>query len=76
MIINEAISSNTRFRDADVQCTPELLKMIKNSSWMGGDTMKLQLYGNAIKGLSPFAMLDLTEDEVADLMAVNAAYQV
>ena len=75
MIINEAISRNTRFRDADVQCTLELLKMIKNRSWMGGDTMKRPLYGNAMKGLSPFAMLDLTEDEVADLMAADAALQ-
>ena len=75
-LITEAISNKVRYRDAEVQCTPELFKMIKKRDWMGGDNSKRPLFGNAMKGLSPFSMLDLSEDEVSDLMAIDAALQL
>jgi len=65
-----------RYKDDGVQCTPELFKMIKKRDWMGGDNSKCPLFGNAMKGLSPFAMLDLSEDEVSDLMAIDTALQL
>ena len=70
LLIDQALNSNTRFSDAEVQCTPELIKMIKTRDWMGGDN-KRPLYAKAMKGLSPFAMLDLTEDEVANRMLAD-----
>jgi len=75
-LTTEAISSMMRYRDAEVQCTPDLFKMIKKRDWMGGDNSKRPLFGNAMKGLSPFVMLDLSEDEVSDLMAIDAALQL
>jgi len=50
--------------------------MIKKQDWIGGDNSKCPLFGNVMKGLSPFAMLDLSEDEVSDLMAINDALQL
>jgi len=65
-----------QYRDAEVQCTPELFKIIKKRDWMGGDNSKHPLFGNGMKGLSPFAMLDLSKDEVSDIMAIDAALQL
>jgi len=75
-LITKDISTTMRYRDADVQCTPELFKMIKKRDWMGGDNNKRPLFGNAMKGLSPFTMLDLSKDEVSDLMTIDAALQL
>jgi len=76
-LITEAISTTMCYKDADVQCTPELFnKMIKKRDWMGGDNSKYPLFGNAMKGLSPFAMLDLSKDKVLDLMAIDTTLQL
>jgi len=39
-LITKTISTTVRYRDAEVQCTPELFKMIKKRDWMGGDNSK------------------------------------
>ena len=57
--------------DAEVQYTPDILKIIKKQDWMGFDTNKRPLFVNELKGLAPFSMVDLTEDEIADLMAAD-----
>ena len=75
MFIDDAISSNMCYKDADVECTPDLIKVVKKRDWMGGDTSKHLLFANAMKGLPPFTMLDLTEDEVANLVTMDAALQ-
>jgi len=50
--------------------------MIKKRDWVGGDNSKRPLFGNAMKGLSLFSMLDLSKDEVLDLMAIDAALEL
>jgi len=56
----------TSFQDAEVPLYPSLLlKMILKWDWTGKDVSKWVALARAAKGLSPFAMVDLTEDNVA-----------
>ena len=69
MIITNAINTMIRFEDAEVPITPSLLKMIRKRDWTGHDTGKFPAYSNATKGLSPFALIELSNDEVATMMS-------
>lgn len=73
MVIQDVLARQMRFMDAEVQYTPDILKIIKKQDWMGFDTNKRPLFVNELKGLTPFSMVDLTEDEIADLMAADNA---
>ena len=58
--------SNYYYDEADIPITVPLLKVIIKRSWAGKDgNVKRPSLLNAIEWLSPFAMLDLDEDEIA-----------
>jgi len=65
LIIANAISKSFMFEDAEVPLYPSLLKMILKRDWTGQDVGKRAALAHTAKGLSPFAMVDLTEDDVA-----------
>ena len=64
-IIAETLRTTTNYEDADVPLYPGLLKSIKARDWTATDLGKIPAYVNAAKGLSPFAMIDLTLDDIA-----------
>ena len=64
-IITSAIKQTSFFEDAEVPLYPALVKMILKQDWLAGDLGKWAAYVNATKGISPFAMLDMTEEDVA-----------
>jgi hypothetical protein len=73
-IVRKQIMTNTRYEDADVALTNTILKMAVKRKWLGGESnVECPSYSNATDGLSPFILLDLNEDEVADLNADDEA---
>ena len=67
LIIAETLNTNNRFDDADIPIYPELRKMIMKRNWTGGEAGGVPKFPYACYGLTPFAMLDLTEDQVAEM---------
>jgi hypothetical protein len=65
IILGSAIESSYVFEDAEVPLYPTLLKMILSRDWTGQDVAKRPALATAAKGLSPFAMMEFSEDEVA-----------
>ena len=65
-IIRKWIATTTYYEDAEVPLTEPLLKMVLKRAWVGkdGNVTRPSLL-HAMEGLSPFMMLDLSEDEVA-----------
>lgn len=51
--------------DEEVQLYSELSKCIVDRDWTGGEQSTRPTLENAAKGISPFAMLDITDEEVA-----------
>ena len=51
--------------DEEVQLYTELSKCIVDRDWTGGEQSTRPTLENAAKGISPFAMLDITDEEVA-----------
>lgn len=72
-IVAELLTGNSRFEDVDIPIYPELKKMILERNWVGGEAGGSPKYAYACYGISPFAMLDLSEDQIAD-MEFTAAY--
>jgi len=70
-IIAEAIDKNWIFDDAEVPLYPGLIKTILKRDWTASDLNRRAAFVNAAKGLSPFAMVDLTEDDVAEMIQDN-----
>ena len=68
LVIRKWIMGNVFYDDADVPLTSSLLKMVIKRAWTGkdGNVTRPSLV-HAMEGLSPFLMLDMTEDEVAQL---------
>ena len=64
-IIAETLRTTNNYEDADVPLYPALLKTIKARDWTATDLGQIPAYVNAAKGLSPFAMIDLTLDDIA-----------
>ena len=65
IIIQKFVMSNTFYDDSDVTPTAPLLNMIVKRSWNGKDgNLNRPPLLHAMDGLSPFTMLDLSEDEV------------
>ena len=64
-IISHAIERTFMYEDAEVPMYPSLVKMILTRKWTGNDLGRRPAYIHAAAGLSPFAMVDLTEDDVA-----------
>ena len=63
IIIQKFVMLNTFYDDADVPLTAPLLNMIIKKAWTGKDknTNRPSLLHD-MEGLSPFTMLDLSED--------------
>ena len=65
-IINKHIMDNFRYDDAEVPLTHSVLKMVCKRNWTRKEgNVNRPSYVNANEGLSPFILLDLSEDEVA-----------
>ena len=60
--------STTLYDDAEVPISPPPLNMAIKRNWMGKDSnITRPLFVNAIYGLSPFLILDMTEDQVSPI---------
>ena len=67
-IICKWLMTTYHYNDADVPLTAPLLKIIQKRSWVGKDgNVTCPSLAHAMDGLSPFLMLDLSEDEVATI---------
>ena len=67
-IIRRHIMNNFRYEDAEVQVTNSILKMSSKRNWAGKESnINRPSFAHANEGLSPFLMLDLSVDEVADI---------
>ena len=66
-IIAALMESSWIFDDAEVPLYPALVKTVLKRNWTASDLGTRAAFVNAMKGLSPFGMLDLTEEEVADM---------
>ena len=67
-IIRKWVTNNTFYDDAEVPLTEPLLKMIMKRAWVGkGGNVSRPSLLHAMEGISPFLMLDLSEDEVASI---------
>lgn len=67
MIVAQTLSQSPRFDEAKIPIYPELKKMIMSRKWAGGEAGGTPRYPYACYGITPFAMLDLNEDEIATL---------
>ena len=67
-IIRKWIATTIYYEDAEVPLTEPLLKMVHKRACVGkdGNVTRPSLL-HAMEGLSPFMMLDLSEDEVATI---------
>ena len=66
-LIAECIDATWILEDAEVPLYPALLKTIRTRNWTAQDLGKRAALVNAASGLSPFAMVDLTEDDIAEM---------
>jgi len=67
-IIATAVERNWIIEDAEVPLYPGLIKTIMKRDWTASDLGKRAALVNAAKGLSPFAMVDLSDEDVAEMM--------
>ena len=67
-LISLAIKKSWIFEDAEVPLYPGLIKTIQKRDWSASDLGKRAALVNAARGLSPFAMVDLTEEDVARMI--------
>jgi hypothetical protein len=68
MVVCNHISKHYRYEDAEVPITNNILKMAIKRNWMGKEgNVSAPSFTNSNEGLSPFLMVDLTEDEVAQV---------
>jgi hypothetical protein len=66
-ILRKQITNNYRYEDAEVPLTNTILKMAVKRNWMGKEgNIDCPSLVNAGNGLSPFIVVDKTEDEVAE----------
>jgi len=66
-LIATAVERSFIIDDAEVSLYPGLAKTIMKRDWTGSDLCKRAALVNAAKGLSPFATVDLTEEDVAEM---------
>ena len=64
-VIAEAVEHAWILEDAEVPLYPALIKTIIKRDWTASDLGKRAALVNAAKGLSPFALIDLTDEDVA-----------
>ena len=66
-LVAVAVEKGYIIEDAEVALHPELTKTIIKRDWTGSDLGKRAALVNAAKGNSPFACVDLTEEDVAEM---------
>jgi hypothetical protein len=67
-IIRKHIMATQYYDDAEVPSSAPLLKMAMKRNWVGKDSnISRPSLINAVDGLSPFLVLDMTEDQVAQI---------
>jgi hypothetical protein len=75
-VIGKHIRDNYKYDDAEVPLTNNIIKTMISRSWNGGESnINRPALLNATSGLTPFAVLDLTEDEVAAINDEDDALQ-
>ena len=68
ILVQKFIMANSFFDDAEVPLTMQIIKMFVKRAWTGKDgNITRPTLLHAMEGLTPFAMQDLNEDEVAIL---------
>ena len=68
MLVRKQIMNNTYFNDAEVPLTLQLLKTVVKRAWTRKDgNINRPSLLHAMDRLTPFAMLDLNEDQVSFL---------
>lgn len=67
MIVANALTKQGRFEDHKITVHPELRATVRKRTWTGNEAGAVPQYPQACYGITPFAMLDLTQDEVAIL---------
>ena len=67
-VIAEAVDGTWILEDAEVPLYPALVKAIIKRDWTALDLGKQAALVNAAKGLSPFALIDLTDNDVAAMV--------
>lgn len=67
-IVGDILNAGTpRFQQEKIRGYPELKKMIRKRDWAGGENGCEPSFAFACYGLTVFALLDLTEDEAAQM---------
>ena len=66
-IVADVLNGTLRFEDAEIAVYPELKKVILKRNWVGGEAGGSPKFAYACYGLTPFAMLDLTEDQISQM---------
>jgi hypothetical protein len=66
-LVAVAMEKGYIIEDAEVALHPELTKTIIKRDWTGSDLGKRAVLVNTAKGNSPFACVDLTEEDVAEM---------
>lgn len=74
IIIARALSGSPRFDNAKVPLYPELKNTIRKRNWAAGEEGCTPRFACAGMGLTVFAMLDLTEDEIAQMELESSAF--
>ena len=64
-VIAEAVDQSWILEDVEVPVYPALIKTIIKRDWTASDLGKRAVLVNAAKGLFPFALIDLTDEDVA-----------
>jgi len=72
-IIRKHLIANEFYEDAEVPLTTTLLKMIVKRQWAGTGNHRRPTIASAFEGLSIFAMIDIEDDEVAQLNILEEA---
>lgn len=63
-IVRDCLKQVSLFEEVEVMVYGELVKMSNNRKFEGDD-MKGATLSNAAKGISPFAMIDISEEDIA-----------
>ena len=66
-IVAEVLNSTLRFEEAKIAVYPKLKKVILKQNWVGGEAGGKPKWAYTCYGITPFAMLDLSKDQIAQL---------
>ncbi len=72
IIVSNELEKRTFYDEAEIPIYPELLRTIIKRTWTAQDLGKRSAYANAAKGVTPFAMIDLSDNDVAEMYMTAA----